>query len=110
MAEKTKVFELTDVTKVYKNEGKEFTALKNVNLDIYEGYPHLYRKETLKLKLGKKTFSAMVYIINGEKMLYGQPSKAYFETIREGYISAGFDPKLLHQAVSENCTEVRLYG
>lgn len=24
------------------------------NLDIYEGYPHLYRKETLKLKLGKK--------------------------------------------------------
>lgn len=37
MAEKTKVFELTDVTKVYKNEGKEFTALKNVNLDIYEG-------------------------------------------------------------------------
>ena len=37
MAAKTKVFELTDVTKVYKNEGKEFTALKNVNLDIYEG-------------------------------------------------------------------------
>ena len=79
-------------------------------MDIYEGYPHLYRKETLKLKLGKKTFSAMIYIINGEKMLYGQPSKAYFETIREGYISAGFDPKLLHQAVAENCTEVRLYG
>lgn len=37
MAEKTKVFELTNVSKVYKNEGKEFTALKNVNLDIYEG-------------------------------------------------------------------------
>ena len=32
MAEK--VFELKNVTKVYKNEGKEFTALKNVNLEI----------------------------------------------------------------------------
>lgn len=37
MADKEKVFELTNVSKVYKNEGKEFTALKNVNLDIYEG-------------------------------------------------------------------------
>lgn len=80
------------------------------NLDVYEGFPHLYRKETLKLKLGKKTFSPMVYIINGEKMLYGQPSKAYFETIREGYISAGFDPKLLHQAVAENMKGEKIYG
>ena len=76
------------------------------NLDIYEGYPHLYRKETLRLKFGKKTLPAMVYIINGEKMLYGQPSEDYFNVIREGYISAGFDPKLLHQAVAENCIEI----
>ncbi len=75
------------------------------SLDIYEGYPHLYRKETLQLKFGKKTLPAMVYIINGENMLYGQPSKDYFNVIREGYISAGFDPKLLHQAVAENCIE-----
>ena len=80
------------------------------SLDLYEGYPHLYHKETLKLKLGKKTFSAMVYIINGERTLYGHPSDAYFDTIREGYIAAGFDPKLLHQAVAENLTEVRIYG
>ena len=72
------------------------------NLDIYEGWPHLYRKETLKLKLGKKTLPASVYIMNGEKYSYGNPSKSYFDTIREGYISAGFDPKLLHQAVAEN--------
>ena len=37
MAERNKVFELDDVTKVYSNEGKEFTALKNINLEIYEG-------------------------------------------------------------------------
>ena len=80
------------------------------SLDIYEGYPHLYHKETLKLKLGKKTVSAMVYIINGERMFYGRPSREYFETIREGYISAGFDPKLLHQAVAENSLEAKIYG
>ncbi|MBQ9016120.1 MAG: gamma-glutamylcyclotransferase [Firmicutes bacterium] len=80
------------------------------SLDAYEGYPRLYRKETMKIKLGKKTFSAMIYIMNSEKMIYGQPSEPYFETIREGYINAGFDPKLLHQAVAENCVEVKLYG
>ena len=37
MAEPNKVFELKNITKVYKNEGKEFTALKDVSLDIYEG-------------------------------------------------------------------------
>ncbi|MCR5602462.1 MAG: ATP-binding cassette domain-containing protein [Lachnospiraceae bacterium] len=31
------VYELKNVTKIYRNEGKEFTALKNVDLDIYEG-------------------------------------------------------------------------
>ena len=76
------------------------------SLDIYEGYPHLYRKETLQLKFGKKTLPAMAYIINEEKMLYGQPSENYFNVIREGYVSAGFDPKLLHQAVAENCIEI----
>ena len=49
-----------------------------------------------------------MYIINGERMLYGQPSASYFDTIREGYIAAGFDPKLLHQTVAENCVEVLL--
>ena len=80
------------------------------NLDLYEGYPHLYRKETIKIKLGKKTFPAMVYILNSERMLYGHPSESYFDIIREGYIAAGFDPKLLHQAVAENLKEVRIYG
>lgn len=72
------------------------------SLDLYEGYPHLYRKETIHIKLGKKTLPAMVYIMNGEKFSYGNPSKMYFDTIRDGYIAAGFDPKLLHQAVAEN--------
>ena len=31
------VFELTNVSKTYKNDGKEFEALKNVSLDVQEG-------------------------------------------------------------------------
>ncbi len=32
-----KIYELKNITKIYRNEGKEFTALKNVSLDINEG-------------------------------------------------------------------------
>lgn len=80
------------------------------SLDLYEGWPHLYRKETLKIKLGKKTLFAMIYIMNGGKYSYGYPSQSYFNTIRDGYIAAGFDPKLLHQAVAENMKGERIYG
>ena len=31
------VFRLENVTKVYKNDGKEFSALKGIDLDIEEG-------------------------------------------------------------------------
>ena len=41
---------------------------------------------------------------------YGYPSQSYFDTIRDGYIAAGFDPKLLHQAVAENLKGLRIYG
>ncbi len=37
MADENKVYELKNVTKVYRNESREFTALKDVSLDIYEG-------------------------------------------------------------------------
>ena len=32
-----KIYELKNITKIYRNEGTEFTALKNVSLDINEG-------------------------------------------------------------------------
>ena len=37
MSEKSVVYELSDVSKVFVNEGKEFKALDKVNLEIYEG-------------------------------------------------------------------------
>ena len=37
MEEKKAVYELENVSKVFLNEGKEFKALDDINLKIYEG-------------------------------------------------------------------------
>ncbi len=37
MAERTAVYELKNVSKVFRNEGKDFKALDDINLEIYEG-------------------------------------------------------------------------
>ncbi len=60
------------------------TAEDEKRLDRYEGYPHYYVKETVKVKLGKKTVEAMVYIMN-DGYKFNPPSVYYYETIREGY-------------------------
>jgi len=72
-------------------------------LDRYEGWPYLYRKETLRIRLNGKTVEAMIYIMN-EIRPYGLPSPYYFNTIREGYISAGFDIGILRKAALDSMT------
>ena len=75
------------------------------NLDIYEGYPHLYRKEMLKVTVNGKRVQAMVYIMNAAAHPYDTPSRSYFETIRQGYESAGFDIKILRRGVLDSVWE-----
>jgi len=70
-------------------------------LDRYEGWPHLYRKETLKVKVDKKTVNTMVYIMNEGRPLE-QPGCYYYSTIIEGYNSAGFDVEYLRKAVENS--------
>ena len=43
-------------------------------LDRYEGFPFLYRKETLRLTVNGKWVRAMVYIMNADRHPYGAPS------------------------------------
>lgn len=69
-------------------------------LDRYEGYPHLYRKEHLRVFVEGRRVTAMIYLMNPSIRPYGTPSKAYFDTIREGYESAGFDTEVLNRAVA----------
>lgn len=68
-------------------------------LDRYEGWPHLYRKETLRLTVNGKRVYAMVYIMNEAGHPYGIPSAGYLNTIHEGYESANFDTGILYAAV-----------
>lgn len=70
-------------------------------LDRYEGYPWLYRKETIKVKFKGRWIEAMIYIMN-EGRPFGSPSRYYFEVIKEGYVDAGFDLIILGKAARDS--------
>lgn len=71
-------------------------------LDRYEGFPFLYRKEMLRVTVDGKRVSAMVYIMNEAGHPYGVPSVGYYDTIFQGYQSAGFDTEILRQAAESS--------
>lgn len=68
-------------------------------LDIYEGYPNLYRKEMIEVDMEKGKVQAMVYIMN--KGTPGLPSESYFNTIAKGYDDVGFDTSYLNEALED---------
>ena len=70
-------------------------------LDRYEGWPHLYRKKTLRVTVNGRRAYAMVYIMNEAQHPYGTPSTGYLTTIRDGYESAYFDTGILYNAVKD---------
>ena len=70
-------------------------------LDVYEGWPRLYRKETVRVRLDGKPVSVMLYVMN-EGYPCGLPGAGYFNTIREGYHCAGFDVRNLYAAVRKS--------
>lgn len=78
----------------------EITESDEKALDRYEGYPTLYRKENVKVKLNRKATEVMVYIMND---LYAEnlPSRYYYDVILQGYKSASFDEKILKNALSK---------
>lgn len=67
-------------------------------LDRYEGYPFFYDRKNIDVKLKKESVSAMIYIMN-DGIKLSVPSKSYYNTIYEGYKSAGFDVNILDKAV-----------
>jgi len=76
-------------------------------LDRYEGFPHFYRKEKIKITLDGKRRTAMVYIMNttgrdGEYRPLNQPGVGYYTTILDGYKAAGFDTEILRQATKDS--------
>jgi len=75
------------------------TAADEQALDVYEGFPHLYRKEDLRLMCDGKPVTAMVYIMNHNTV--NLPSHAYFTTILKGYQDFGIQPEPLFTALWE---------
>lgn len=99
------------VATIEKQEGQsvpvllwEITPHDEKELDRYEGYPYLYRKETLKVQFKGQWVNAMAYIMNEGRPL-GEPNPYYYETIRRGYLDAGFDLSLLDKAVRDSVQE-----
>lgn len=78
----------------------EITPACERALDIYEGYPRMYRKETVDVEMmDGTTKQAMVYIMNdGEPSL---PNEYYYGTIRRGYADVGLDEKYLYTALAD---------
>jgi len=79
----------------------EITPADETALDRYEGFPFLYRKETVTVPLNGKLVKAMLYVMN-EGRPPGQPSAYYYSTILEGYNDSYFDSQTLLKAVLES--------
>lgn len=73
------------------------------SLDVYEGWPALYRKEEIEVVLKDGTrATGMVYIMNkkyhDQVMVDALPNIRYFNTIATGYETFGFNKKILNDA------------
>ena len=67
------------------------------NLDIYEGYPHLYRKAFFPVRIEGEDTVAMAYIMtDGHEV--APPSESYFDTVKQGYKDFMFDNACLTMA------------
>ena len=67
------------------------------NLDRYEGFPNLYRKEEFEVKLDGSTIKGMAYVMNGDEISPPQPY--YYFGILEGYKANGMDTKYVENAL-----------
>ena len=81
----------------------EIQPIDERELDRYEGYPNFYEKKEIKVELetGERV-TAMVYIMTDkikDRIHLNLPSKSYFEAVKEGYESFGFNLKYLHKAL-----------
>jgi len=52
-------------------------------LDVYEGYPRLYRRENLTVRTEEDQLAVFAYVMNDDYI--GLPSPAYYATIQRGY-------------------------
>lgn len=83
-------------------------------LDMYEGYPSYYIKETVNVILDNGNIEeAVVYVMAERRKGVCPPYQDYFDGIEKGYIENGIDVKYLYDALEysyENKTEYNKYN
>lgn len=69
-------------------------------LDFYEGYPRLYRKESVLVAMQDGSeCDGMVYIMNRDDPR--PPMQGYLQIVKQGYHDVGLDTKYLDEALRE---------
>lgn len=81
----------------------DIKSLDEKNLDDYEEYPVLYRKEEIQINVDGEKVKGMAYIMNDREI--GEPGKDYFDSILSGYKTSGFDLNILTNAL-EKCKKI----
>lgn len=99
--------EFRGVANIIKKKGEkvpiglwEITNECEKALDIYEGYPKLYRKEYIKLNIDGKEEVGMVYVMNYRTI--APPSELYYNVIQQGYKDFKISNTALRRALIES--------
>ena len=70
------------------------------SLDRYEGYPSLYSKRYVSVKISDKEEQALIYVMK-PLFDYHLPSDEYVEICSKGYKDFGFDQEVLKLALTD---------
>lgn len=77
-------------------------------LDRYEGFPNLYKKETVSIETTDGKQEAMIYVMAKQfESMPAIPTEHYFEIIRQGYQDNNIDTAPLKEALANTRTELR---
>jgi gamma-glutamylcyclotransferase (GGCT)/AIG2-like uncharacterized protein YtfP len=75
----------------------EITGDCLMQLDAYEGYPNMYGRDTVDIRIGDKKVDAIIYYMNSSG--YASPTQSYFNAIKEGYEHCGIKLSKLYDAL-----------
>ena len=85
----------------------EITEECEAALDMYEGYPRLYEKIEIKVKVKGKSKKAMAYIMTEEYTNKAAvPTDYYYNVIAKGYLDTGLELEPLQIARAECLKEL----
>ncbi len=75
----------------------EIDQQDEINLNHYESFPRLYRKEIFEMEVNGKIREGMAYLMNYRGI--APPTAQYYNGIKKGYEDNGMDTKYLHDAL-----------